>query len=77
MTTASDISHPAYLAGKFGRSYIIFGVVTYFVYCNYDTTKGYNDWDGVVKNQKRLEVRRSDVPGNRKSDWDISAPPNN
>ena len=47
MATTSGISHPVYLSGKVSRSYIVFGIVTYFVYCDYDTDNGDNDWDGI------------------------------
>ena len=51
MATASDINHPAYLTGKVGMMYIVFGVVRCFIYCDYDTGKGDDEWDGVVKDQ--------------------------
>lgn len=39
MTTASDISHPAYLHGNMSKLCIIFRVVQYFVICNDETCK--------------------------------------
>ena len=76
MATASDINHPAYLTGKVGMMYIVFGVVRCFVYCDYDTGKGDDEWDGVVKDQECLEVKWANVPGNGNVDWDVPPPPN-
>ena len=74
VTTASNINYPVYLAGKFSRSYIVFGVVTYILYYNYDTYKGDNDWDGGIKNKECLEVRWVGVPVNGNADWGIPPP---
>ena len=76
MAAASGISHLTYLAGKFCRSYMVFGVATYLVYFDYDTDKGDDDWDGIAKNKEHLKVKWVNVPGNSNTDWAILPPLN-
>ena len=54
----------------------MFRVVKYFIYCDYDISKGDDEWDGIVKNQERLQVKWAHVPGNGNKDWDVPPPPN-
>ena len=73
MAFASDIKHPAYLAGKINRSFIFFGVVRNFVYVQWNTGLGDKEWDGVIENHERLNIRwAANIP-----DWDtkVDVPP--
>ena len=63
MATAFDIGHPAFSMGLIGCSYVLLGGVVNFVYLDWDTGNIDEDWDGIVRNHKRIRVRWLDVGG--------------
>ena len=64
MAFASDIKHPAVDEGLIHRNYILVGIVKVFVYVEWNTHLGDDEWNGITT-QERLKVFWSDIDG-----WD-------
>ena len=78
MAFASDIKHPAVVAGVIHRNYILVGIVKSFVSVKWDTGMADfdEDWNGIAV-QERLNVSWGEVPRWKKSSPNQPPPPHN
>ena len=74
MIAARDVDHPAVKYELVNRNYLLFGVVTGFIYINWEKVRTDEEWDDVVRNIEQLRIKWVKVVGIKYEDWDIIPP---
>ena len=74
MAFAGDIDHPAYLGGLVCKNYLVYGVVTGYVYVDWKIYHEAGEWDGTVRDCERLDIIWMEVAGVLSECWDIEPP---
>ena len=74
MAFAGDIDHPAYIGGLVCKNYLVYGVVTKYVYVDWKIYHEGGEWDGTVRDCERLGVKWMEVAGVLSEGWNVEPP---